>query len=124
MVSNKRKIKRITSKTNFREKFESSVSKNCFNNKLKIKDIADELAICQRQLCRNTKDIFDTTPALYIRKFRLSCAVGLLLQGYPIGMINTEVGFSSYSYFARCFKQEYGCTVREFIIREQASQVA
>jgi AraC-like DNA-binding protein len=105
-------------KEQFHRKLEDYVSLRYTFNKLKINEIASKLAMCERQLSRKTKSFLDMTPTEYLRKYRLQRASILLKQGFSVNQVTFEVGFSSYSYFARCFKHEFGCTAKEYCSRQ------
>jgi AraC-like DNA-binding protein len=49
------------------------------------------------------------TPAETIRYYRMEKASLLLLEGSSPGVVAYEVGFTSHSYFSRCFKTRYRC---------------
>ena len=79
-----------------------------------VNTVAKSMAMSERQLFRKLKSVLDTTPTDYLRRFRLEKACLLLAQGQSA--INTafDTGFSSQSYFSKCFKSEYGCTPSDF----------
>lgn len=98
----------------FIRRLEKSVEVRHDSPKLKIQQIAADLYMCERQLSRFTKLFLQMTPVDYLRKYRLMKARRLLRQGASAKQATYSVGFSSYSYFARCFKQEYGCTTKQW----------
>lgn len=59
-------------------------------------------------LHRRIKALTGMTANEYIRKHRLSKAMQMLRNGAAAGEVAMECGFSSPSYFTRCFKAEYG----------------
>lgn len=77
------------------------------DRKLRIKDIAEKLAMSERQLQRKVKNITSLSPIEYLRRFRLDKAKQLLEKGKASGFVTYEVGFSSQSYFCKCFKERY-----------------
>ncbi|MET1257244.1 helix-turn-helix domain-containing protein [Aliikangiella maris] len=85
------------------------------STELKVKDLAKKLAISERQFNRKLKVIMDMTPTEYIRFYRLKKSKSLLLEGQRINTVAFAVGFSSLSYFCRCFKIEFGLSPSEFI---------
>jgi AraC-like DNA-binding protein len=68
----------------------------------------------ERQLQRKIKVILGTTPNSFIKEFRLKKAQALLASGAQIGRIALDVGFSSQTYFGRCFKESYDCTPKQY----------
>jgi signal transduction histidine kinase/DNA-binding response OmpR family regulator len=73
-----------------------------------IADFADKMAVSERQLYRKLKSTLDITPLEYIRRFRLEKAKQLLQQGKSVSFVTFEVGFSTQSYFGKCFKAQFG----------------
>lgn len=101
-------------KKRFRKKLEAVVEAHFDHPKLKINEIAQKLFMCERQLSRKTKRYLQMTPVEYLRKYRLLQARRMLREGFSAKQVTYSVGFSSYSYFARCFKQEFGYTTKEY----------
>lgn len=79
-----------------------------------IGDFADKMAMSERQLFRKLKSILDVTPAEYLRRFRLERACTLLNDGQSVSFVTFEVGFSTQSYFGKCFKAQYGMSPGEY----------
>lgn len=105
----------LEDRDNFRCKLELYVSEQYAQSQLKIQDIATGLAMCERQVQRNTKQCLNMSPMEYVRTYRLLRSTELLHPGTPINSVVFKVGFTSYSYFARCFKREFGCTAKQFL---------
>lgn len=62
------------------------------------------------------------TPNDYLRTYRLKCAASLLADGrLRISEICYEVGFSSPSYFAKRFCQQFGVSPSDYQKRMQAN---
>lgn len=70
----------------------------------------------QSTLTRKIRKMLNTSPNNYIRIKRLTIAAKLLKDshGNNISDIGYAVGFSSLSYFAKCFKEHYGMTPTEY----------
>ena len=85
------------------------LEKHYSDETLDVTFFASELAISQRQLARKMRSLLDLTPAESIRSFRLKKAVKLLNDGHLPGAVAYQVGFTSHSYFSRCFKAQYDC---------------
>ncbi len=92
----------------FFEKFIKELEKSYANSNLKVAQIASSLAMTERQLYRKLKGIINQTPAEYLKNYRLEKAIILVKKGIPAGNISFDVGFSSHSYFSKCFKAKYG----------------
>ena len=98
----------------FLHKLEILVAKLYTEPDLDISLLANELAMSERQLQRKIKVILGTTPNNFIKEFRLKKAQELLGKGAQIGRIALDVGFSSQTYFGRCFKENFGCTPSQY----------
>ena len=81
---------------------------------LSVEEIGDELHLSRVQLYRKVKALTGQSPVEIIRKSRLNHARHLLeTTDKPITEILYEVGFSNSSYFAKCYKEEFGKTPSE-----------
>jgi len=98
----------------FLHKLEALIAKHYTEPELDISLLANELAMSERQLQRKIKVILGTTPNNFIKEFRLKKARELLTSGAQIGRIALDVGFSSQTYFGRCFKESYHCTPKQY----------
>lgn len=67
------------------------------------------MAMSTSQLYRKTISLTGLSPNLFLRDFRLEKAKELLQKKqYSIAQVTFECGFSSPSYFTKCFKKKYG----------------
>ncbi len=74
-----------------------------------VEDIGKEIGLSRVQLYRKVKAMTGSSVVDLIRKARLSKARRLLeSRSMSISEVAYEVGFSSPSYFTKCFKDEYG----------------
>ena len=81
---------------------------------LDVNFIAKEMAMSERQLQRKVKAILGTTLSQFIREVRLYKAKAMLAQGQQISRIALDVGFSSQTYFGRCFKETFDMTPKQY----------
>ncbi|WDE03780.1 response regulator [Thalassomonas viridans] len=98
----------------FLSKLEAMVAKHYSDPSLDISALSKELAMSERQLQRRIKVLLGTTPNNFIKEFRLKKAQELLKSGTQIGRIALDVGFSSQTYFGRCFKEMFQCTPKQY----------
>ena len=74
-----------------------------------VEDIGKEIGLSRVQLYRKVKAITGSSVVDLIRKARLSKARRLLeSRSMSVSEVAYEVGFSSPSYFTKCFKDEFG----------------
>ncbi|WP_138140230.1 ATP-binding protein [Colwellia psychrerythraea] len=107
-------VEQISLEDKFLHKLEALIAKHYTEPELDISLLAKELAMSERQLQRKIKVILGTTPNNFIKEFRLKKAQALLTSGAQIGRIALDVGFSSQTYFGRCFKESYHCTPKQY----------
>jgi len=103
-------------KHRFLVKFTKELEHTFDNPDLKIETIAKNIAVSERQIYRIFKEFLHTTPASFLRLYRLEKAFWLLKNGERFGNVAFDVGFSSHSYFSRCFKEKYGETPTAFVM--------
>ena len=80
-----------------------------------VKDLAEKMAMSERQLLRRTKSEIGLSANEFMRNFRLSKAKELLLAGKTISYVAYDTGFTSPSYFSTSFKKLYGETPKACI---------
>lgn len=98
----------------FLSKLETLVAELYSEPSLDICMLSEKLAMSERQLQRKIKVLLGTNPNNFIKEFRLNKAQELLKNGHQIGRIALDVGFSSQTYFGRCFKETYKCTPKQY----------
>ena len=101
-------------------KFDSIIRENLSNGDFSNEMLAAALNMSESTMLRKIKKLLNTSPNNYIKTVRLSVAAELLKDshGNNITEICYQVGFSSVSYFAKCFKEQYGMTPSEWATRE------
>jgi DNA-binding response OmpR family regulator len=68
-----------------------------------------EFAMSQRQFYRKMQALTGQTPGQFIRTMRLKKAQQLLKNNHgSVSQISFQVGFSNLSYFAKCFREQFG----------------
>ncbi len=94
------------------EKIEHNLTDEMFS----IEKLANSLSMSQSNLQRKVKGLSGMVPNDYIRVIKLKKAAQLMIQGeYRINEICYIVGFSSPSYFSKCFHKQFGMQPKEFI---------
>jgi len=74
-----------------------------------ITDYCKATAMSTSQLYRKTISLTGFSPNLLLKEFRLEKAKGLMKkQSYNIAQITFDSGFTSASYFTKCFKKKFG----------------
>ena len=81
-----------------------------------IEDYSQALAMSKSQLYRKCISITGVSPNILLKDFRLQKAKELLRKKtYNITQVTFETGFTSPSYFTKCFKKEYGLLPMNYI---------
>ena len=82
---------------------------------LNVEKLADEFNLSRSQLYRKIKALTGLTANELIRKIRLERAKELLEENTAssVSEISYNVGFSSPSYFSKCFKEYFGILPKE-----------
>lgn len=90
-------------------KFRNLVEENMSDSALNVEDLGRNMGLSRVQLYRKIKTLTNFTPNEYLRMARLKRASKLLFSSdMSVSEICYEVGFSSPSYFAKCYKEQYG----------------
>ena len=85
------------------------IEKNYENELLGVEMLCKEAGISERQLQRKVKAITNKSPIQLISSVRLHQAKELLNKGADnISEVAYKTGFNDPSYFAKCFKKEFG----------------
>lgn len=80
-----------------------------------VADIAASAKVSERECLRMFKKSLGVSPTKYVLSYRLSRAALLLAcEDTSIAAISKETGFATPGYFAKQFKDEYGCTPSEY----------
>jgi len=81
---------------------------------LTCEQICDRIGLSTRQLERLFRQHLNTSPTTYYMSLRLEFARQQLKGSrYPIQTVAKKAGFTSTSYFSRCYKKQFGVTPRE-----------
>lgn len=99
----------------FLDRMEKVIEQNFSNSGLSVDYLASELGVSRSGLFAKIKALADVTPNEMIQVIRLKHAASFLLSGnYRVNEVCYMVGFSSPSYFAKCFQKQYGCTPAKY----------
>ncbi len=109
----------VTLDNKFLEKLEAITAEVYTDTDLDIVQLAAKMAMSERQLQRKIKALIGITPNNFIKEFRLKKAKVLLQNGSQVGRIALDVGFSSQTYFGRCFKEMFACTPKQYQQQEK-----
>lgn len=95
---------------------EKLIKDNLANPELNVQFLADQLGMSRSSLFNKVKTLLAVTPNELIQAIRLSTAARLLQERkYRISEVSEMTGFSSSSYFAKCFQKQYGMKPAEYV---------
>ena len=87
----------------------SKLEENWQNAEFDADDYCQAMAMSKSQLYRKTIALTGLSPNILLKDFRLEKAKELMKkQRYTISQITFDSGFTSPSYFTKCFKKKYG----------------
>lgn len=91
------------------------IETNMENAHFTVEQFAAEMAFSRHHLNRKLKGLTDLSSQDFIRTIRLKRAGSLLKQQFgTVSEIAYTVGFSSPSYFTRCFREQFGMLPSEY----------
>ncbi len=91
------------------------VEEHISNEDFSVEQLQNHLGLSRMQLHRKLKALTHQSASEFIRKIRLERAAQLLSQNQmTVAEVAYSVGFSHLSYFARCFKEQFGTSPSEY----------
>ena len=104
---------------NFVEKFKSLLDAKLGDSNLNVEDLGKDMGLSRVQLYRKIKSLTNYSPNELLRITRLKKAASLLASSdMTVAEIGYEVGFSSPSYFTKCYKEQFGESPTDFLKRK------
>lgn len=108
-ITKNAKAKTTTLDNEFIQKALNYINENISETELSVEVLASKVFLSRSQLYRKIKTLTGVSVNEFIRNFRLEKAKELIELGNDnINEISYKVGFSSPSYFTKCFKEKYG----------------
>lgn len=99
------------------------IENNIDNPELNVDMLSTGMGLSKSTLNRKFRGISELSPNEYIRVYRLKKAVNYLRSGdYRINEVAFLTGFSSSSYFAKCFQKQFGVLPKEYINSELSGE--
>ena len=93
----------------FLKQLRKIIQENLVNSDLSVEQIGDEIGLSRVQLYRKVKALTGYSPVEIVRKARLTRARHLLqTTDRTVSEVAYAVGFSTPSYFSKCYKDEFG----------------
>lgn len=99
----------------FMERLQELVRQNMRDEEFSIDILAEQMNMSRSSFYRKIKALTDMTPVDYMKTQRLERAAQLLRQGQRITEVADQVGFTSSSYFAKCFRAKFGVLPKDYL---------
>jgi signal transduction histidine kinase/CheY-like chemotaxis protein len=101
----------------FLNKVLAAVQDNLSDPEFDVERLGKAVGLSRSQLHRKLRALTKQPPTLMIRSIRLERAAELLRQRTgSVAEIAYIVGFSSQAYFAKCFREQFGCSPKEYAL--------
>lgn len=112
----------VSADEQFLSKITGAIEQHIANPDLNVNFLCSEVDLSQKQLYRKIKGLTGLTVVDYIKLIRMKKAAMLLSnKNFTVAEVMYKVGFSSHSYFAKCFSAEFGKTPRQYIDEQTES---
>ena len=98
----------------FIEHLQKSVEENIHDEEFSIDTLAEQLNMSRSSFYRKIKALTGITPTDYLKTARMNKAANLLKEGCRSSEVAERVGFTSSSYFAKCFRAQFGCLPKDY----------
>lgn len=87
------------------------------DSNLKVDDFSKPTGLSKSQFYRKLKTLTGKSPNTFLKNYRLKKALALLNKNSGnVSEIAFETGFTSPSYFSKCFQKKYGHTPSDFLL--------
>jgi TolB-like protein/AraC-like DNA-binding protein/Tfp pilus assembly protein PilF len=93
----------------FLKKITEIIEENISNEQFGVSELARETGMSRSNLLRKVKSLTNLSVSVFIRQVRLRNAMEILKdESLNVSEVSYRVGFSSTSYFIKCFREHYG----------------
>ena len=134
LISNRQRLKQVMGDSytlskesindmekDFIDRFRSLIENNLGNSELSVEELGEQMGLSRVQLYRKIKALTNYSPVELLRITRLKKASALLsTTDKTISEITYEVGFTSPSYFTKCYKEYFGESPSDFLKRKNS----
>lgn len=98
----------------FVAKIQEVVADQLSDENFSIDNLAEMMHMSRSNFYRKIKALSGMAPNDYLKMLRLNKAAELIKSGIRIAEVCERVGFTSSSYFAKCFKAQFGVLPRDY----------
>lgn len=108
----------------FVAKIQEVIADQLADENFSIDTLAEQMNMSRSNFYRKIKALSGMSPNDYLKALRMNKAAELIQGGTRISEVAAQVGFTSSSYFAKCFKAQYGVLPKEYVNQLSASDTA
>lgn len=98
----------------FLAKMQEVINNHMADENFSVEDLTSSLNISRSSFYRKVKALCDMSPNDYLKYLRMQRAARLIEGGEAISSVARQVGFTSASYFAKCFKLQHGMVPKDY----------
>lgn len=98
----------------FVARIQEVVAEQLADENFSIDTLAEQLHMSRSNFYRKIKALSGASPNDYLKTLRMHKAAELIMDGTRISEVAAQVGFVSSSYFAKCFKTQYGVLPKDY----------
>ena len=99
----------------FLKTLDDYIRDNISEEEFSIDVMAKQMNMSRSSFYRKLKSVTSMTPVDYLKNYRLDYSARLLLDGVRVTEVAAMSGFTSSSYFAKCFKAKFGMIPKEYV---------
>lgn len=99
----------------FLKTLDDYIRDNISEEEFSIDVMAKQMNMSRSSFYRKLKSVTSMTPVDYLKNYRLDYSAQLLLDGVRVTEVAAMSGFTSSSYFAKCFKAKFGMIPKEYV---------
>lgn len=110
-----KQVKVTSAHQKFLKSLKEAIEANIDNDQFGVEGLGTEIGMSRSQVHRKLKALTDQSATQFIRNYRLHRAADLLNQeSGNVTEIAYQVGFSSQTYFSKCFQELFGTSPSEY----------
>lgn len=107
--------------TEFLEELDQVIEKNLPDPEFNVEELGRKLYMSRANLYRKIHAMTGKTPSEYIRSYRLKRSAQLFKRNFgSVTEVAFEVGFSSRTYFTKCFKEQFHQLPSTYMVSESS----
>ena len=109
--------------TSFYTRMMHLIERNLANSEFSVETLSDTIGLSRAQMYRRCKQITGSSPVELLRTARMQHAGQLLsTTDHNISEVTYACGFTSPSYFTKCFREHYGMSPTDFVRLHQSNK--